>query len=171
MNSWLLFFNFFAEFLRQNTTIIYTVLAIIAMVLGALNIKDFFSYKKGGFATEMPLFMRPKMKKYVESITSAKGAFVIGFILTLFLLPCTMGPYIVASGLLVDLGILGALPWLLYYNIVFVLPMILIVCLIYFGFTKAEDVSMWRDRNVRYLHLVAGLLLFLVGFAMLIHWI
>lgn len=165
------FFNFFAEFLRQNTTIIYTVLAIIAMVLGALNVKDFFAYKKGGFATEMPLFLRPRMKKYVEKITSAKGAFVIGFILTLFLLPCTMGPYIVASGLLADLGIIGALPWLLYYNLVFVLPMMVIVFLIYFGVARAEDVSMWRDRNVRWLHLIAGILLFVVGFAMLMKWI
>lgn len=165
------FFNFFAEFLRQNTTIIYTVLAIIAMVLGALNIKDFFSYKKGGFATEMPLFMRPKMKKYVESITSAKGAFVIGFILTLFLLPCTMGPYIVASGLLSELGILKALPWLLYYNLIFVLPMIIVTLLIYLGFARVEQVSGWKERNIKILHLIAGILLFLVGVALLTGWI
>ena len=164
------FFNFLAEFLRQNTTIIYTVLAIIAMVLGALNIKDFFAYKKGSFGTEMPLFLRPKMKKYIEKVTSAKGAFFIGFILTLFLLPCTMGPYIVASGLLADLGLLGALPWLLYYNLVFVLPMVIIVLLIYFGAARAEDVSMWRDKNVRWLHLIAGVLLFAVGFAILMGW-
>src|SRR3990167_8668000 len=41
---------------------IYKGFAIIAMVLGALNIKDFISYKKGSFATEMPLFLRPRAK-------------------------------------------------------------------------------------------------------------
>lgn len=165
------FFRIFAEFLRQNSTIIYSILAIIAMILGALNIKDFFSYKKGGFATEMPIMLRPRVKKIIEGITSAKGAFFLGFVITLFLLPCTMGPYIVASGLLSNLGILGALPWLLYYNIIFLLPMIAIVLIVYFGFAKVEDVTGWKDRNIKILHLIAGLLLFLVGFAMLMGWL
>ncbi|MBR9706792.1 hypothetical protein GOV14_07190, partial [Candidatus Pacearchaeota archaeon] len=34
------FFMSFAEFLRKNSGIIYQGLAIIAMILGALNIKD-----------------------------------------------------------------------------------------------------------------------------------
>ena len=114
------FFKVFAEFLRENSRYIYNGLGILAMVLGALNIKDFFIYRKGGIATEMPIWMRPKVKQIINKITSPAGAFVIGFLVTLFLLPCTIGPYIVASGLLSDLGTLGALPWLIYYNIVFV---------------------------------------------------
>lgn len=165
------FFRIFAEFLRQNSLIIYDILAIIAMILGALNIKDFFYYKKGSFATEMPIFLRPKVKKLIDKITSPKGAFILGFVITLFLLPCTMGPYIVASGLLADLGILGALPWLFYYNIIFLLPMIAIVIIVYFGFAKVEDVTGWKDRNIKILHLVAGILLFLVGLAMLAGWL
>jgi len=132
------FFRLFAEFLRESSVYIFKGLAILAMIIGALNIKDFFYYKKGGIATEMPIAMRPKVKKIIHRITSPTsptGAFVIGFIVTLFLLPCTIGPYIVASGLLSELGTLGALPWLLYYNLLFVIPMLIIVGLIYFGFT------------------------------------
>jgi len=117
------------------------------MLIGALNIKDFFMYKKGGVATEMPLFMRPKVKKTIDKITSPSGAFIIGFIVTLFLLPCTIGPYIVASGLLAELGFLGALPWLIYYNFLFVIPMLVIVGLVYFGFSRIEDVSGWKERH------------------------
>ena len=40
------FFKTFAEILRENSSYIYTGLAIIAMILGALNIKDFFITKK-----------------------------------------------------------------------------------------------------------------------------
>jgi len=165
------FFTFFAEFLRQNSRYVYNGLAVIAMILGALNIKDFFTYKKGSFATEMPIFLRPKVKNIIDKITSAKGAFILGFVITLFLLPCTMGPYIVASGLLADLGTLGALPWLLYYNLVFVLPMIIIVFIVYSGFARVEDVSGWKDRNVKILHLIAGILLFLIGLALLMGWL
>src|SRR3989338_233198 len=165
------FFNVFAQFLRENSGIIYNVLATIAMIMGALHVKDYFMYKKGSFATEMPIFMRPMAKRWAEKIISPSGAFVIGFIVTLFLLPCTIGPYIVASGLLADLGILGALPWLLYYNLVFVLPMLIIVGIVYFGFAKIDDVTGWKDKHVRTLHLVAGILLFLIGLAIFMRWI
>lgn len=165
------FFKTFAGFLRENSGLVYNGLAILAMILGVLNIKDFFVYKKGSFATEMPLFMRPKVKRITQKITSPSGAFVIGFVVTLFLLPCTMGPYIIASGLLSELGILKALPWLIYYNIIFVLPMIIIIFLIYFGFTKVEQVSGWKERNIKLLHLIAGILLFAVGFALLMGWL
>ncbi|MCW8966324.1 MAG: hypothetical protein OQK82_06530 [Candidatus Pacearchaeota archaeon] len=165
------FFKIFAQFLRESSSIVYDVLAIFAMILGALNVKDFFYYKKGGIATEMPIWMRPKVKRITQRIVSPSGAFVIGFLVTLFLLPCTIGPYIIASGLLSELGTLKTIPWLLYYNILFVLPMLVIVGLVYYGLTRVEDVSGWKERNIRRLHLAAGLLLFLVGFALLIGWL
>lgn len=165
------FFKIFAEWLREGSRYVYNGLAILAMLIGALNIKDFFNYKKGGFATEMPIFMRPKVKKIISDITSPRGAFLIGFIVTLFLLPCTIGPYIVASGLLAELGFLNAIPWLIYYNIIFILPMLTITLLIYWGFTKVDDVAGWKERHIRKLHLIAGILLFLVGLGLLMGWI
>lgn len=165
------FFSTFAQFLRQYSNYIYKGFAILSMIIGALNVKEFFSYKKGEFLTEMPLSFRPKVKKIIDKITSPGGAFTIGFIITLFLLPCTMGPYIVASGLLSSLGVIGAMPWLMYYNLVFVLPMLIIVGLIYFGMARVDDVSGWKDMNIKKLHLIAGILLFLTGFALLVGWI
>lgn len=164
-------FKGFAELLRENSIYIYSGLGIIAMVLGALNIKDFFMYKKGGIATEMPIWMRPKVKRITEKITSPLGALIIGFLVTIFLLPCTIGPYIVASGLLADLGTLGALPWLMYYNLIFVIPMLTITLIIYFGLTRVQDVAGWKERNIKKLHLIAGILLFLVGLALFMGWL
>jgi len=165
------FFKAFAEILRENSTYIYRGLAILAMIIGGLNIKNFFMYKRGGIATEMPIFMRPKVKKIIQKITSPKGAFAIGFLVTLFLLPCTIGPYIIASGLLANLGTWGALPWLLYYNLLFVLPMLIIVGLIYYGLTRVQEVEGWKDKNIKILHLIAGILLFMVGVALLMGWL
>jgi len=164
-------FKLFAEFLRNYSSYVYSGLAILAMIIGALNIKNFFSYKAGSLGTEMPLFLRPKVKKVIKDITSPWGAFIIGFIVTLFLLPCTIGPYIIASGLLSELGLLAALPWLIYYNILFVLPMLIITLIVYFGFARVQDVSGWKERNIKKLHLIAGILLFLVGLGLLAGWI
>ena len=165
------FFKTFASLTRSNTVLIYDGLAILSMIIGALNIKDFFFYERGNFATEMPMSFRPRVKKIIEKITSTKGAFLIGFLVTIFLLPCTMGPYIVASGLLSDMGILNALPWLLYYNLIFVLPMIIITLIVYRGFRTVEEVSGWKDKHIRTLHLIAGILLFLTGLAILMGWL
>lgn len=164
-------FNSIAEVIRSNSFYIYNGLAILTMILGALNVKDYFYYKKGSFATEMPIFLRPKAKRWIERMTSAKGAFLIGFIVTIFLLPCTAGPLLVATGLLSDLGLLGALPWLIYYDLVFLLPMIVIVFIVYFGFAKVDEVTGWKDKHIRRLHLIAGVLLFLTGLAILMKWI
>jgi len=165
------FFNSFAELLRENSMFLYNGLAILAMIIGALNIKDYFFYKKGSFATEMPIWMRPKVKKIIDKMTSPLGAFLIGFLVTIFLLPCTIGPYIIASGLLSELGILKSIPWLIYYNLLFILPMIIITFIVYFGFSRVEDVSGWKERNIKILHLIAGILLFIVGVALLAGWL
>ncbi len=165
------------KFLLQSSTghvyliiskTIYYSLATIAMIIGALQVKDYFMYKKGSFGTEMPLFMRPKMKKWVKKITSPGSAFTIGIFVTLFLLPCTIGPLIVASGLLSELPIITIVSWLLYYDVVFVLPMLVITFLIFFGIAKVDQVDGWKERNIRRLHLIAGILMFLVGLAILL---
>jgi len=165
------FFKVFDVFLKSNTLYLVKGLAIFAMVLGALNIKDFFFYKPGSFLTEMPKFLRPKAKKIIDGITSVKGAFVLGFLLTLFLIPCTMGPYVIASGILSKLGYLALAGFLIYYNLIFILPMIAITLIVYFGFAEVGEVSGWKELNIKKLHLTAGILLFLTGLALLLGWI
>jgi len=148
--------------------ILYKVLGIAAILLGIFNIKDFISYKPGGFATEMPMIMRGKMKKVISGVTSPKGAFFVGLFVTVFLLPCTIGPYVVAGGILSAMDLVKAIPALLLYNFVFVLPMIIITVAIYFGMSKIEDVSEWKDKNIKYLHLFAGTIMFILGILMLL---
>lgn len=165
------FFKSFDVFLRGSSIYIYKGLAIFAMLIGALNIKDFFYYKEGGLMTEMPLWMRPKAKGLIKKMTSIKGIFIIGILVTIFLLPCTIGPLFIASGLLSTTTLLKVFLWLLYYNLLFILPMLAITFAVYLGFTQVEDVSGWKQKNIKRLHLIAGALLFLVGFALLIGWL
>ncbi len=148
--------------------VLYQILGLAAIILGILNIKDFFSYKPGSLGTEMPVSLRPRMKRIVSGITSAKGAVVIGAFVTLFLLPCTIGPYIIAGGILSSIQLLQAVPWLLLYNFIFVLPMIAIVLLVYAGIAKVDDVSEWKEKNIKKLHLISGIIILLLGIAMVL---
>ena len=147
---------------------LYKILGIGAVILGLLNIKDFIRYKPGGIATEMPLSIRPKVRKLILGITSPKGAVLVGVFVTIFLLPCTIGPYVIAGGILSALEILKTIPWLLFYNLIFVSPMIAITLGIYFGITEIEDVYGWKEKNIELLHLTAGIILLLLGIAMTI---
>ena len=118
---------------------------------------------------EVPLTWRPRLKALLKSVTSVPGAFLIGFAVSLFLLPCTSGPYIVILGLLAKTTTKNiAVLLLLLYNFVFILPMIVITLAIYFGFTTTEKAEEWRQRKLKVLHLIAGIILLLLGVGMFI---
>jgi len=165
----LIMIQFFSHLVPETGKFSYYIFkgfGLFAIILGVLNFRDYFNYKRGGFMTEMPLKFRPKMQKLVRKITSPKGAFVIGLFVTLFLLPCTIGPYIIASGKLSVLSFFSSIPWLLLYNLIFVLPMVIVTILIYLGMKTVEEISGWKDKNIKYLHLTEGIILTLLGIAM-----
>jgi cytochrome c biogenesis protein CcdA len=169
----LILINFF-KFLTQADMIkiwLFRVLGAVGIILGASNIKDFFKYGGAGFVTEVPRKWRPTMKNLIAKITSVKGAFITGLIVALFLTPCTMGPYLICCGVLEPLAILETIPILLLYNFVFILPMIAITFAIYLGFSTVASVSGWREKNLRLLHLIAGILLVVIGIALLMGWL
>lgn len=165
----LIMIQFFSHIIPETGIYSYYIFrgfGIFAIILGILNLKDYFVYQPGGLATEMPLIMRPKMKLLIKKITSPFGAFFTGIFVTLFLLPCTIGPYIIFSGDISTLSFFRTLPWLFIYNLIFILPMIGITFAIYFGVTTVDKFSGWKERNIRQLHLVEGLILVTLGILM-----
>lgn len=148
--------------------ILYKSLGVLGIVLGSFNIKDYFSYGGLGFKTEVPDKWRPRMKDIISKITSPTGAFIAGLLVAFFLTPCTMGPYVVCCGLLSEIGLLQSIPWLLSYNIIFVLPMIAITLMIYLGYSTIESVGGWREKNLRNLHLISGIILVVIGILLLL---
>jgi cytochrome c biogenesis protein CcdA len=152
------------------STIFFSIIGWLAIILGLFNLKDFFWYGKG-FLMEVPLSWRPTLKGLIKSVTNPIGAFAIGFLVSLFLLPCTSGPYIVILGMLAKRESLKeAILYLLLYNLIFIFPMILITLAVYKGFDpgKAEEI---RQRRLRLLHLVAGIVMLIMGIVILKAWI
>ncbi len=145
---------------------LYKGLGAIAIILGLLELKDFFFYKPGGIGTEMPLFFRPKVQSIIAKITSPIGAFGLGMFVTLFLLPCTIGPYVILGGMLSYGEFANALPYLSVYNLIFVLPMIAIILIVFFGARNIRQVTEWREKNVKVMHLIIGIIFIFLGSAM-----
>jgi cytochrome c biogenesis protein CcdA/glutaredoxin len=148
--------------------VFYLIVAILAIIIGLFNLKDYMFYGKW-FVMEVPISWRPKMKSLIMGVTSVPGAFFIGFVVSLFLLPCTSGPYIVILGLLAKSTTQTyAFVLLLLYNLIFILPMILITLAIYFGITTTEKAEKIRQGKLQILHLIAGIIILLLGIGMLI---
>lgn len=146
----------------QLSSAFMKIIGVLAILLGLFNIKDYFWYAKG-FLMEVPMAWRPQLKKLIRSVTSPIGAFFIGVLVSLFLLPCTSGPYIVIIGMLGQKESYSNAVWLLIlYNLIFVTPMIFITLASYLGMNvnKAEEV---RVKNLRRLHLIGGIILLVMG--------
>lgn len=150
--------------------IFFSIIGWLAIILGLFNLKDYFWYGKG-FLMEVPMSWRPKMKGLINSVTNPIGAFSVGFLVSLFLLPCTSGPYIVILGMLAQKTTqMKAVLYLILYNLIFVSPMIAISWLVYKGFDpkKAENI---RQGQLKNLHLIAGIIMILMGIFVLNDWI
>jgi len=140
------------------------IVGVIAILVGLANLKDYFWYGGGGFVMEIPRRWRPTMVNLMDRVTSPLSAFAVGFAVTLFELPCTGGPYFFVLGLLADHSSWTAtVPALLFYNLIFVSPLIVLAILITKGFAKTKGVGDWKDRNLRRLHLMAGLIMIALG--------
>ena len=111
------------------------------------------------------------VKKIISGVTSPKGAFLVGIFVTLFLLPCTIGPYIICCGVLSVKSVFQSFPPLLIYNLIFVLPMLIIVGIVYLGLKQVDDVSLWKEKHINKLHLIAGIIMFILGLAMFLGWV
>ncbi|MBU1033212.1 MAG: hypothetical protein ABIG69_15070 [Bacteroidota bacterium] len=144
----------------------YVVVATLAILIGLFNLKDYLWYGKW-FVMEVPMSWRPKLKMLLNGVTSAPGAFLIGFVISLFLLPCTSGPYIVILGLLSEVATRNvAFAYLVLYNFIFVLPMLVITLAVYYGITTTERAEEWRLKKLKNLHLIAGAIILLLGIGM-----
>lgn len=144
------------------------LVGVLAILVGLLNIKDFFAYGAGGFAMEIPQAWRPFLFSLLRRATSPWAALVMGFVVTLIELPCTGGPYFFALGIMSRLGLSASFfAYLILYNLIFVSPLILIAVLVYLGKWSAEKASDWQAQNSKRLHLIAGVLMLSAGIGVL----
>ncbi len=150
--------------------IFFNIVGYLAVILGLFNLKDYFWYGKV-FVMEVPLSWRPKLKSLLNSVTNPLGAFGIGFVVSLILLPCTSGPYIVILGMLASSTTqLRATMYLILYNLIFVSPMIMISYAVYKGLNPASAENL-RQKHLQNLHLITGLIMLAMGTVILMGWV
>lgn len=96
---------------------------------------------------------------------SIPSAFVLGGLVGICEFPCSGGPYVMVLGLLHDRGTFASgLGYLFLYNLVFVLPLIVIL-LIASDRTLTDKVREWKTRENSRMRVVGGLSMVGLGFA------
>ncbi|MEK6900840.1 MAG: hypothetical protein AABX37_00695, partial [Nanoarchaeota archaeon] len=148
----------------------YWFAAIIALTAGLLEIKDFFWYGKG-FSLQMFPGAAQRIERYTRLLknTELKHPY-FGFVISAFLgvfvvfveLPCTGAPYLVILGLLSKGSYAAGIPLLLLYNLVFILPLFVIIGLVYSGHAS-KTLERWRKKHRGTMRLVIGLFLLTLG--------
>lgn len=142
-------------------------LGLFSIAIGLLHVREYLSPGGAPVGTGIPAGWRPRLGEALNRITSPRGAFVVGGLVTLFLLPCNIGPYIIGCGILSVYGPLVALPYLLLYNLIFILPMLAITAVVYLGVARIGDVKGWREENIGRFHLASGLIILAFGILLL----
>ena len=122
--------------------------ASIMILFGAINIINEF-FPAFPIKLKIPASAHQKMAPLIQK-GSIPAAFFLGVLVGLYEFPCTGGPYLMILGFLRDRATyLSGAAYLLFYNIVFVLPLV-ITLFIASNETLLAKLRSWREnKNIR----------------------
>ncbi|MFB6208815.1 MAG: cytochrome c biogenesis CcdA family protein [Candidatus Nanohaloarchaea archaeon] len=169
----------------QVANYITVFVSLIVIAGGLLEIKDFFWYGEGS-SLMIPEKYSEKIAEKMENITTP-AAVLLGIFVAAVELPCTGGPYLAiltvvhqalvqpaTASTAVMVNIFGfnlpltALLMMALYNLIFVMPLIIIVLMSYFGSKKVQEMKKWKHMNRARMRLAAGLLMIYLGWILLL---
>ncbi|MBP2134058.1 cytochrome c biogenesis protein CcdA [Methanomicrobium sp. W14] len=134
---------------------------IVAITAGLINILD--SLKKDTRASlSIPASSKGIIGKFINKAT-LPSSFLLGIIVGMFELPCTGGIYLAIISLLSsEMTFTEGVPYLLLYNLFFVMPLLMITFAVGFGLSpKFVDSARLRYRNK--IRFAMGIALILIG--------
>jgi len=140
----------------------------VALLLGIITIADVLRNKET-FILSIPESQKGLLGNYI-SIASLPAAFVLGILAGILGFSCTGGIYISILGLMGrEMIVMSGLPWLALYNLVYILPLVLITLLIAYGISPERADSM-RAEYKRTIRMIIGVILVALGAVILLGW-
>jgi glutaredoxin len=148
--------------------IIKFVAGTVIIIAGLIELKDFFFYGKG-ISLEIPKSAKPTIEKLIK-IGTIPSTLLLGVFVSFVEIPCAgIFPFIYIT-------ILGeriasptvSLFYLLWYSLFFIIPLIVLTFIFYFGLVKVEEAEKKRLKSRKYMRLIAGAIMIFFGLWMLI---
>ncbi len=153
--------------LGKQITILTLVAGAIAVFAGIVNIKDYFFFQKG-ISLTLPKGRKEKFFALVKKLSLAKstwalitGTAIIAATVNIYELLCTFGFPMVYTRILTlrELSSLEYYFYLILYNLVYVIPLAIIVLIFAITLGKKTFSQMW----VRRLKLISGFMILFLG--------
>ena len=169
-------FILFETFLlsREHVGIITIIAGSLALVLGVINIKDFFFFKKGA-SLSIPDDKKPGIYKQMRNLVrnprvsaTLIGTIVLAGTVNFYELLCTLGlPLVFTQKLaLYDMSAIEYYTYIFFYNVVYVIPLIIIVLIFVFTLGKRK-LTEWHGQIMK---LVTGIMLASFGILFLTNY-
>jgi len=168
MSAWLNIFLHIGELM-----VITTLAGIIAVIIAAINIKDFFLFEQG-VSLVIPEKAKPKLFERMRTLLKATslpsmmvGTIVLAIVSNAYELLCTVGFPMVFTRVLTlqNLPTFHYYLYLLAYNVIYVIPLAVIVLM--FSITLgAKKLTEWQGRVLK---LLSGLMMLFLGLVLLIN--
>jgi hypothetical protein len=143
------------------------IAGIIALLAGIINIKDYFAFQKG-ISLTLPKGHKAKFMEKVKNLSLAKSTFaliittvIIAATVNLYELLCTVGFPMVYVRILTlrELPRLQYYLYLIFYNLVYIIPLAIIVLVFAATLGKKSFGQIW----VRRLKLISGFMILFLG--------
>jgi hypothetical protein len=153
--------------------IITKIAGLIALTIAAINIKDFFFFKKG-VSLSVPEKAKPKLFERMRNLLKATslpsmmiGTIVLAIAANTYELLCTVGFPIVFTRVLTlnNLQTLQYYLYLIFYNVIYVIPLGVVV-LIFAITLGSKKLTEWQGQVLK---LISGLMMLGLGVVLLIN--
>ena len=135
--------------------------AMLLVALGGINLINEF-FPSFPVKLRIPQAAHTKIAELMNK-ASLPTAFLLGALVGLCEFPCTGGPYLMVLGLLHDRGTyLSGVGYLLLYNLIFILPLVIIL-LIASNNALLEKVSSWKKAETKHMRVWGGVAMVILG--------
>lgn len=137
----------------------------LIILFGLVEIKDYFWYGRW-LSLGIPVVFAKKIHNFAKNI-SMPGVILTGVFVAGVELPCTGAPYLaIITVLSLNFNLIAFL-MLLLYNVIFVLPLVVILLLVAGG-TKLQVLKAWKQESRGVMRLAIGLLLIGLGWLLIL---
>lgn len=141
--------------------------AILLIILGGINVINEF-FPRFPIKLKIPQGAHHQMASLIDR-ASLPAAFLLGALVGLCEFPCTGGPYLMILGLLHDSQTYArGFLYLVFYNLVFILPLVVILLLASNPATL-EKVQKWQQQEKKTMRLGGGIIMIALG--LIIYWL
>ena len=150
---------------------VYGITAALCFILAVLSLLDYISARKGNveeMRLRLPMKLRRRINKVIRESASSQAlagvALLTGFVISIIELACTGQVYL--PTILFVMGVeelrARAVFYLVLYNVMFILPLIVVFVLAYLG-TTSEQLATFVNKNTSRIKLATTLLFLVLG--------